>query len=161
MSYWLTWITVLQSIGRFAYTRDCKTMTRIKLSSLKSHKAFTLVEVVVVLAVISVLVGVGAVTSTKYQQDARDSQRSSRQTLLLLLLKSITAKRTNTPAVRYWQLHQLPSRQPLKAWQTWTFCAPHKPQKVRIRFSVRPMRQVPLIPSSIPVQARPHALNGN
>ncbi|MDQ5932021.1 MAG: Prepilin-type N-terminal cleavage/methylation protein [Patescibacteria group bacterium] len=73
-------------------------MTRIKLSSLKSHKAFTLVEVVVVLAVISVLVGVGAVTSTKYQQDARDSQRSSKANIIATSLEKYYSEKNEYPS---------------------------------------------------------------
>jgi prepilin-type N-terminal cleavage/methylation domain-containing protein len=73
-------------------------MTRIKLSSLKSHKAFTLVEVVVVLAVISVLVGVGAVTSSKYQQDARDSQRSSKANIIATSLEKYYSEKNEYPS---------------------------------------------------------------
>ncbi len=62
------------------------------------RKAFTLVEVLVVITVIAILLGVSIFVSTKYQQTARDSEREAKATVLSTALEKYYETNSEYPS---------------------------------------------------------------
>jgi prepilin-type N-terminal cleavage/methylation domain-containing protein len=59
---------------------------------------FTIVEILIVIAIIGILSTIGLVSFTRYQQDARDSQRSSKATILAEALEKYYDKNGEYPS---------------------------------------------------------------
>jgi len=63
------------------------------MSKIKKHfgfsltKAFTIIEVLVVITIIAILTGVTALTTTKYEQNANDSERQSKSSIIASALE--------------------------------------------------------------------------
>jgi type IV pilus assembly protein PilE len=64
----------------------------------KSKSGFTIVELLVVIAVIGILTTIGIMSFTRYQASSRDTQRSSRTTLIAEALEKYYDKNGEYPS---------------------------------------------------------------
>jgi prepilin-type N-terminal cleavage/methylation domain-containing protein len=72
-------------------------MSNMKYFDRSMSRAFTIIEVLVVITVISVLTGATMLSTTKYQQNARDSERQSKSTIIASALEKYYEENNEYP----------------------------------------------------------------
>jgi prepilin-type N-terminal cleavage/methylation domain-containing protein len=73
-------------------------MSSINYSAFRSRKAFTIIEILVVITVISTLIGVTTISLYKYQVNARDSVRQSKTTIIAAALERYYSENFEYPS---------------------------------------------------------------